>query len=259
MKQKGKNRNYTFTVSLYSTSNRMTPQFEGTIWAEVRIRKNKGQLEDMSYSGAALQYVSDTCNTPQLTGMHHAGQQCRGPHFLLRHLALIAWVACTQPISILFFFWNISGSIRVHSLFVPIVIFHILLLKPGRVNEFNLKEINILSTRTEVYHLNIQSAQRQFSAKASLLISSWYFFQTLNPVYLIKLSKILLSQIPLKPPSQHSGFTSASTQHLSSHYCSHISKDKYRSKTKLKPNGEWDDSPCIRLDFEPACAGNMRE
>lgn len=183
------------------------------------------------------------------------------PDFLPKHLVLIAWVACTQLIRLLFF-WNISSSIRVHSLFVPIVIFHILLLKPGRVNELNLKEVNILSTCTEVYSLDIQSAQWQFGAKASLLISSWYFFQTLNPTYLIKLSKTLLSQIPLKPPSQHSGFTSASTQHLSSHYCSHISKDKYRPKTKLKPNGELDDSP-LRLtglwqDFELACAGNIR-
>lgn len=144
-----------------------------------------------------------------------------------------------------FFFWTISSNIRVNSLFVPIVVFHILLLKPVRANESNLKEINILSTCKEVCYQNIQNAQWQFGAKASLLISSWYFFQTLNPMYLIKLSKILLSQISLKPPSQHSGFTSASTQHLSSHYCSHISKDKYRSKTKLKPNGEWDDSPYI--------------
>lgn len=180
------------------------------------------------------------------------------PNFLLRHLALIAGVACIQLIRLLFF-WNISSSIRVHSLFVPIVIFHTLLLKPGRVNELNLKEVNILSTCTEVYCLDIQSAQWQLGAKDSLLTSSWYFFQTLNPTYLIKLSKILLSQIPLNPPSQHWGFTSASTQHLSSHYCSHISKDKYRPKTKLKPNGEWDDSPCIRLDFELACAGNVKE
>lgn len=248
MKQKGKYRNYIFTVSLYSTSNKTALLFEGTIWAEVRIWKNKWQLEDMSYSGAALQHVSDTCNMPQLTGMPHTGQQCRGLHFLLRHFVLSAWDACTQLIRLIFF-WNISSSIRVHSLFVPKVIFHILLLKPGRVNEFNLKEVNTLSTCTEVYCLNIQSAQWQFSAKASLLISSWYFFQTLNPTYLIKLSKILLSQIPLKPPSQHSGFTSASTQHLSSHYCSHISKDKYRSETKLKPNSEWDDSPCVREDW----------
>lgn len=55
---------------------------------------------------------------------------------------------------------------------MPIVIFHILLLKPGRVNEFSLKEINTLSTCTEVYCLNIQNAQWQFGAKASLLISS---------------------------------------------------------------------------------------
>lgn len=109
-----------------------------------------------------------------------------------------------------------------------------------------------------MYCLNIQSAQWQFVAKASLLFNSWYFFQTLNPMYLIKLSKILLSQILVKTPSQHSGFTSDSTQHLSFHYCSHISKDKHRSRTKLKPNGEWDDSPCIRLDFKLACAGNMR-
>lgn len=258
MKQNGKTRNYIFTVSLYSTSNRMTPIFEDTIWAEVRIWKNKWQLEDMSYLYCSavcqwhLQHTPADRDAPRWTAV----QESPLPPETFGSDSLSCLYSIHQNS---FFFWNISGSIGVQTFFVPIVIFHILLLKPGKVNEFNLKEINILSTCTEVYHLNIQSAQRQFSAKASLLISSWYFFQTLNPMYLIKLSKILLSQIPLKPPSQHSGFTSASTQRLSSHYCSHISKDKYRSKTKLKPNGEWDDSPCIRLDFELACASNMKE
>lgn len=129
MKQKGKPRNYIFTVSLHSTSNKTTPLFGGTIWAEVRIWKNKWQLEDMSYSGAALQHVSDTCNVPQLTGMHHTGQHWRGTHFLSRHLVLCLKLLCTQLIR-LPFFWNISSSIRVNSHFVPTVVFHILLLKP---------------------------------------------------------------------------------------------------------------------------------
>lgn len=159
MKQKKKNRNYIFTVSLCYTTNKTTPLFEGTIWAEVRIWRNTWQLKDKSYSGSALQHVSDTYDVPQLIGMPHTGQQHRGPRFLLRpccHRRSVVNLSCLYYIDQTSFFWNVSSSIRVHSLSVPTVVFHILLLKTGRVNQFNLKVINILSTCREVYCLSIQ-------------------------------------------------------------------------------------------------------
>lgn len=132
-----------------------------------------------------------------------------GPRFLLKSLCyrcsvLLTWAACTKLIR-LHFFWNISSSIGVHSLSVPTVIFHIVLLKIRWSFSLIWKKLihTALAQRYTVWIYRV--TQWQFSAKASLLISSWYFFQTLKCMYLIKLSEILLSHIPLKAPSQHSG------------------------------------------------------
>lgn len=79
------------------------------------------------------------------------------PEISLLHMLWSVNLSSLYEIDQTSFFWNRSSSIRVHSLSVPTVVFHILLLKPGRVNQCNLKGINILSTCTEVYCLNIQS------------------------------------------------------------------------------------------------------
>lgn len=132
-----------------------------------------------------------------------------GPRFLLKSLCyrysvLLTWAACAKPIR-LHFFWNISSSIGVHSLSVPTVIFHIVLLKIRW--SFSLIWNKLIHTALTQRHTVwiFRVTQWQFSAKASLLISSWYFFRTLKCMYLIKLFEILLSHIWLKVPSQHSG------------------------------------------------------
>ena len=125
---------------------------------------------------------------------------------------LSTWVAYT--VSIRLFSWNISDSIGLHSLSVPTVVFHILLLKSGKLSKSNLKELNILSTcffHVWKHYRDILAEYSEWHCASSVLklvwlMSSWYFFQTVNPTHLIKLSEILLSRVPGKPPSWRSGF-----------------------------------------------------
>lgn len=214
MKHKEKCGNY-FTTSLSYTSNnnKINPLFEGSFSGG----KSKRQLKYTSYSVSALQHVSNTCDSPQLIGLHHVGQQFSVPHFLFTSLSdkcsvLSTWVAYT--ISIRLFSWNISDSIGLHSLSVPTVVFHILLLKSGKLSKSNLKELNILSTcffHVWKHYRDILAEYSEWHCASSVLklvwlMSSWYFFQTVNPTHLIKLIEILLSRVPGKPPSWRSGF-----------------------------------------------------
>lgn len=201
--------------------------------------------------------------------------QFGAPHFLLpslfdRRSVLSAWVAYTASIRLFFFFpWNISNAIGVRSLSVPTAVLHVLLFKPGRAeqSQTDLRGTNILSTwffhvwkhRRGILTI-FRVAQWQCSTETSLLINSWYFFQSLTPRHLITLKYCSLrSQSKRLLDTQ--GFTSATTQHLSFHYCSRISRDKHRCMAQLKPNGVWDDSICTErsLDLKLAHAGSMTE